>query len=106
MYKSTDAGKSWTRIGLGKAGQISRIKIHPRDPDVAYIAVQGTLWGPSVDRGIFRTEDGGKTWLHVLEVGESTGASDLAIDPTNPRILICRDVESLAKPVVHSFGRR
>ncbi len=105
VYKSTDAGKTWTHIGLDNAGQISRIKIHPQDPDVAYVAVQGTIWGPSEERGIFRTEDGGETWSHVLAVGESTGASDLAMDPTNPRILYAAMWNHWRKPwFIHSGG--
>ncbi|MGH8033622.1 MAG: WD40/YVTN/BNR-like repeat-containing protein, partial [Lysobacterales bacterium] len=87
MYKSTDAGKTWAHIGLKQAGQISRIRIHPTNPDVAYIAVQGQIWGPSEERGIYRTTDGGKTWQQVLKVNASTGASDLSMDPSNPRIL-------------------
>ncbi len=105
VYKSTDAGKSWAHIGLDKAGQISRIKIHPQDPDVAYIAVQGAIWGPSEERGIFLTEDGGKTWTHVLKVSESTGASDLAMDPTNPRILYAAMWNHWRNPwFIHSGG--
>jgi photosystem II stability/assembly factor-like uncharacterized protein len=105
VYKSTDAGKSWTHVGLDDAGQISRIKIHPQNPDVAYIAVQGTIWGPSEERGIFRTEDGGKTWSHVLAVDESTGASDLAMDPTNPRILYAAMWNHWRNPwFIHSGG--
>jgi len=87
VYKSTDAGKTWEHVGLRKAGQISRIEVDPDDADVAFVAVQGDIWGPSKDRGIFRTTDGGKSWQHVLEVNEDTGASDLSMDPTNPRIL-------------------
>ncbi|MEE8308602.1 MAG: glycosyl hydrolase, partial [Gammaproteobacteria bacterium] len=87
VYKSTDAGKTWEHVGLRKAGQISRIEIDPGNADVAFVAVQGDIWGPSKERGIFRTTDGGKSWQHVLEVNEDTGASDLSMDPTNPRIL-------------------
>jgi len=87
VYKSEDAGKTWTHVGLENAGQISRIEIDPRNPDVAFVAVQGDIWGPSSERGIYRTRDGGKTWDHVLAVDEETGASDLSMDPTNPRIL-------------------
>jgi len=87
VYKSTDAGKTWEHIGLRKAGQISRIEVDPDNADVAFVAVQGDIWGPSKDRGIFRTTDGGKNWQHVLKVNEDTGASDLSMDPTNPRIL-------------------
>jgi len=87
VYKSTDAGKTWEHVGLRKAGQISRIEVDPGNADVAFVAVQGDIWGPSKERGIFRTTDGGKSWQHVLEVNEDTGASDLSMDPTNPRIL-------------------
>ena len=87
VYKSTDAGKTWVHVGLDNAGQISRIKIHPTNPDVAFIAVQGGIWAPSEERGIFRTDDGGKSWQHVLKVSDTTGASDLTMDATNPRIL-------------------
>jgi len=87
VYKSTDAGKTWTHIGLKKAGQISRIEVNPDNADVAFVAVQGDIWGPSEERGIFRTTDGGASWQHVLQVNEDTGASDLSMDPTNPRIL-------------------
>jgi photosystem II stability/assembly factor-like uncharacterized protein len=87
VWKSTDAGKSWQHVGLKKSGQISRIRIHPANSDIAFVAVQGQIWGPNEERGIFRTTDGGKSWQHVLKVNENTGASDLSMDPTNPRIL-------------------
>jgi photosystem II stability/assembly factor-like uncharacterized protein len=87
VYKSTDAGSTWTHVGLEKGGQISRIEIHPVNPDIAYVAVQGQIWGPNAERGVYRTTDGGATWEHVLEVNADTGAGDLAMDPTNPRIL-------------------
>jgi photosystem II stability/assembly factor-like uncharacterized protein len=87
VYKSTDAGKTWTHVGLKESGQISRIEVHPQNPDIAYIAVQGQIWGPNEERGVFRTIDGGETWEHVLKVNADTGAGDLAMDPTNPRIL-------------------
>jgi photosystem II stability/assembly factor-like uncharacterized protein len=87
VWKSTDAGKSWNHIGLEKSGQISRIRIHPSNPDIAFVAVQGQIWGPNEERGIFRTTDGGKSWEHVLKVNPDTGASDLAMDPGNPRVL-------------------
>ncbi|NQV85565.1 MAG: glycosyl hydrolase, partial [Woeseiaceae bacterium] len=87
VYKSTDAGKTWTHIGLDNAGQISRIEVHPGNPDVAFVAVQGKIWAASEERGVFRTTDGGKNWQHVLQVNNDTGAADLSMDPTNPRIL-------------------
>lgn len=87
VWKSTDAGQTWTHIGLKEAGQIAKIEIHPGDPDIAYVAVQGQIWGPSEQRGVFRTRDGGVTWEQVLKVSAETGATDLSMDPTNPRIL-------------------
>ena len=87
MWKSTDAGKTWKHIGLEKSGQIARIEIHPTNPDIAWVAVQGQIWGPNEERGVFRTTDGGKSWQHVLKVSAETGATDLSLDPTNPRIL-------------------
>ena len=87
VYKSTDAGDTWTHIGLPNAGQISRIRIHPQDHDIAYIGVQGQIWGPSEERGVYRTMDGGASWEQVLRVDAQTGATDLRMDPTNPHIL-------------------
>lgn len=87
VYKSTDAGKTWTNVGLADTQQIARVRVHPRNPDVVYVAAQGHVWGPNPDRGIFRTLDGGRTWAKVLYVDDRTGASDLAMDATNPRIL-------------------
>ncbi len=87
VYKSTDAGKSWKHIGLPKAGQIPKIRVHPTNPDIAYVAAQGNIWGPNEERGIYRTQDGGATWEHVLKVSDRAGGGDLVIDPTNPRIL-------------------
>ncbi len=87
VYRSTDAGKNWSFLGLENTGRISRIQVDPRDPDVAYVAALGHSYGPQQERGIFRTKDGGQTWEHVLFVDENTGASDLVMDPNNPRIL-------------------
>ena len=98
MYKSTDAGRTWEHIGLPNAGQIARIKIHPRNPDLVYVAVQGRIWGPSEDRGVYRSSDGGETWEQVLKVDAQTGATDLRMDPTNPRILYASMWEHGRKP--------
>jgi photosystem II stability/assembly factor-like uncharacterized protein len=87
VYRSTDAGKTWTHVGLEKTGRISRVVIDPRDPDVVLVAALGTGYGPQQERGVFRTRDGGKAWQRVLFVDEMTGASDLSMDATNPRIL-------------------
>ena len=98
IYKSTDAGKTWEHIGLPNAGQISRIKIHPTNPDVAYAGVQGQIWAPSDERGVYRTTDGGASWELVLKVDAQTGATDLRMDPTNPRILYASMWEHGRKP--------
>ena len=88
MYKSTDQGRTWTHIGLATSRQISAVRVHPSNPDVVYVAVQGDRWKGTSDRGIYRTTDGGKTWTLLLK-GENSfsGASDLSMDATNPRIL-------------------
>jgi len=87
MWKSTDAGDSWSRIGLEDSQHISRIRIHPRNPDLAYAAVMGHLFGPNEERGVYRTSDGGQNWERILHVSDEVGAVDLVMDPTNPRIL-------------------
>ena len=87
MFRSTDAGKTWTRAGLENTGRISRIVVHPTNPDVVYAASLGFAYGPQPERGIYRSTDGGKSWDRVLFVNDSTGASDIVMDPTNPRIL-------------------
>jgi photosystem II stability/assembly factor-like uncharacterized protein len=87
MYKSTDAGKSWDAIGLEDAGQIARIQIDPRDANLVYVAVQGHAFGPNSTRGVFRSRDGGRKWDRVLFVNDKTGASDLAMDATDARVL-------------------
>jgi photosystem II stability/assembly factor-like uncharacterized protein len=87
MYKSTDAGKTWSRIGLETTRTISKVLIHPRNDDLVYVAAQGSRWAPTQDRGVYRSTDGGKTWKKILFVDPSAGPSDLAMDPGNPRIL-------------------
>ena len=87
VWKSTDAGDSWTHMGLEGTGRISRIIVHPTNPDIVYAAAIGHGYAPQPERGIYRTMDGGATWEHVLYVDEETGASDLVMDPNNPRIL-------------------
>jgi photosystem II stability/assembly factor-like uncharacterized protein len=87
VYKSTDGGKTWTHLGLTDTQQISRVRVHPRNPDLVYVAAQGHVWGSNAERGVFRSKDGGKTWEKVLFVSNKTGASDLAMDSANPRIL-------------------
>ena len=87
MWKSTDAGKTWTHVGLPESRHIPRVRIHPREPDVVYAAVLGHLFGPNPERGVYRSRNGGRTWERILFVNENAGAIDLILDPTNPRIL-------------------
>ncbi len=87
VYKSTDAGKTWTHIGLEKSRHISDVIIHPNNPDIIYITAQGAQYAPSDDRGIYRSTDGGKTWKNILTVNAITGPSSLSMDMNNPRIL-------------------
>ena len=84
VYKSTDAGKTWTHIGLPRAGLIGRIKIHPSDPNTVFVAALGNIFGANPERGVYRTKDGGKTWDQVLKVSERTGASEVSLDLKNP----------------------
>jgi photosystem II stability/assembly factor-like uncharacterized protein len=87
MWKSTDAGRTWTHVGLADSRHIPRVRIHPKDPELVYAAALGHLFGPNEERGVYRSKDGGATWERVLFVDENTGAIDLAMDPTNPRVL-------------------
>lgn len=87
LYKSTDAGATWQLSGLEDAGQIARIQISPRDPDLVYVAVQGHAFGPNATRGVFRSKDGGNAWEKVLFVNDRTGASDLAMDSKDSRVI-------------------
>jgi photosystem II stability/assembly factor-like uncharacterized protein len=87
VYKSTDAGKSWSHVGLQDTRYIARVRIHPHNPDLVYVAALGHVYGPSMQRGVFRSADGGKTWDHILFRSDNAGAIDLSMDPSNPRIL-------------------
>ena len=87
IYKSTDAGKTWTKMGLETTGRIGRIVVHPSNPDIVYAAALGHTYGQQEDRGVYRTKDGGKSWEKVLFVDAGTGAADIAINPQNPDIL-------------------
>lgn len=87
VYKSTDAGKTWQHMGLADTRFIGKIRIHPHDPDLVYVAALGHAFGPNKERGVYRSQDGGRTWEHVLFVSEKAGAVDLTIDRQNPRFL-------------------
>ncbi|MEP6819651.1 MAG: glycosyl hydrolase [bacterium] len=98
VYKSTDAGKTWKRVGLEDTRQISRIRVHPKNPDIVYVAAQGHVWAPNAERGVFRSKDGGKTWQKIFYRSDKAGASDLIIDPTNANILYAGFWEVYRKP--------
>ena len=87
IWKSTDAGTTWKSIGLTDSRHISRIRIHPKNADVVYVAAMGNLWKPNEMRGIFRSTDGGATWKKILYINDQAGAADLTLDPNNPRIM-------------------
>src|SRR5439155_27344973 len=87
IYKSTDAGKTWTLAGLEKTGRIARVLIDPSNPNTVLACALGHAYGPQPERGVFRTTDGGRTWERTLFVDENTGCSDMAMDARNPRIV-------------------
>lgn len=97
IYRSTDAGKTWEHVWK-QDGQIGTMVVHPKDPDVAYAAVLGKPFGPNPERGVYRTRDGGTTWAKVLCVDPDTGASDVALDPTNPRIVFAGFWQARRRP--------
>lgn len=87
VYRSTDAGKTWKKMGLDETQHISRIIVHPKNPDIVYVAAQGALYGKSTQRGLYKSIDGGTTWKNVLYVDDKTGAAELSMDATDPRIM-------------------
>ncbi|HTI38916.1 MAG TPA: hypothetical protein VL484_15230 [Vicinamibacterales bacterium] len=101
IYKSTDAGRTWTLMGLEKTGRIGRVVIDPTNADVVFVCALGTAYGPQQERGVFRTADGGRTWQRTLFVDENTGCSEIAINPANPRILFA----GMWQIEVHTWGR-
>jgi len=101
VYKSTDGGRTWKHMGLENTGRISRIIIHPKDPNIVFVGAVGHCYGPQKERGIFRTKDGGQTWEHVLFVDENTGCSDIAMDPNNSQILFA----GMWQIIIHTWGK-
>ena len=98
IFFSSDGGASWHDMGLHDAGQIPNVIVSPADANTVYAAVLGHVWGPNADRGIFRTTDGGKHWDKVLFLNDTTGASDLVMDPSNPRVLYAGMWQFTRKP--------
>jgi photosystem II stability/assembly factor-like uncharacterized protein len=101
IYKSVDAGKTWSLMGLEKVGRIGRVEIDSRNPDIVLACALGHAYGPQPERGVFRTADGGKTWDKVLFVDENTGCSDMTMDPNNSRILYA----GMWQIEIHTWGR-
>ena len=87
MYKSTDAGNTWQNIGLRDSRQVGRVLVHPRNPDIVYVAALGHAYGPNAERGVYRSVDGGRNWQKVLDKGPEIGAIDLAFEPENPQVI-------------------
>ncbi len=98
IYKSADGGETWTNLGLRDSERFSRIVVDPSDPNVVYAAALGHLWGPNTERGLFRSADAGATWKRVLYVDDRTGASDVALDPRDPKIVYCGMYEVMRTP--------
>jgi photosystem II stability/assembly factor-like uncharacterized protein len=98
MYKSTDAGKTWKHAGLGDTRHIARVRVHPKNPDIVFVAALGHIFGPHEQRGVFRSADGGKTWQKVLYRNDKAGAIDLIIDPSNSNVLYAGFWEVQRKP--------
>ena len=98
VYKSTDAGKTWVHLGLEETRHIGRIRIHPQNPNLVYVAAFGHAFGPNAERGVYRSKDGGETWELVLFKSERAGAIDLSMDPTNPRVLYAAIYQFVRKP--------
>src|SRR5207248_4659420 len=98
VYKSTDGGKTWKNAGLKNTYQISRVRVHPGNPDLVYVAALGHVWGPNPDRGIFRSKDGGKTWEKIFWRGPKARAIELVFDPTNANIFYAGFWEVSRKP--------
>jgi len=104
VYKSTDAGKTWRKLGLSKTQHISRIVIHPNNPDIVYIAAQGALYAPNEERGIYKSVNGGESWEQVLFVNTLTGCSELSMDPNTPEVLYAAMWHHQRKPNIVISG--
>jgi photosystem II stability/assembly factor-like uncharacterized protein len=106
VYRSTDGAKTWTHVGLRDVGNIGGIRVHPSNPDIAFVAAIGNPFRPNVDRGLFRTKDGGKSWQKVLFVSDSTGAVDVEFQPGNPNVVLAAMWRAERKPWTIISGAR
>jgi photosystem II stability/assembly factor-like uncharacterized protein len=104
VYKSVDAGATWTRMGLSDSHHVGRLAIDPRNADTVYVAALGHLWGPNQDRGLYKTSDGGKTWTRVLFINQDAGVVDVKLDPQNPDTLYAAAYERRRTPFGFNGG--
>ncbi|MDE1887060.1 MAG: glycosyl hydrolase, partial [Gammaproteobacteria bacterium] len=104
LYKSTDAGKTWSKSGLADTHVISRIVVDPNNADIVYVAALGHVWAPNSERGVYKSTDGGKTWKKILYVNDQTGAIDLVMDAAKPQILYAAMWEAYRRPWTLSSG--
>jgi len=106
VYKSTDAGKTWTHVGLRDVGNIGGLRVHPSNPDIAFVAAIGNPFKPNAERGVYRTKDGGRSWHQVLFVSDSTGAVDVEFQPGNPNVMFAALWRGERKPWTIISGAR
>ena len=104
LWRSEDRGNTWTNIGLEDSGSIGRIVVHPTNPNIIHVAVMGHLWNPNVERGVYRTTDGGASWSKVLYIDDTTGCVDLVQRPDNPNILLASMWTRIREPEVWTYG--
>ncbi len=104
VYKSVDGGRTWRNMGLAETRHIAKVRIHPQNPDLVYVAALGDAWGPNPERGVYRSKDGGESWEQVLFRSERAGAIDLSMDPTNPRILYAAMWDAQRRPYALESG--
>ncbi len=104
VYKSTDAGETWTHMGLTATRHISDIMVHPDDPDRVWVAAQGNPWGPNEERGVYRSDDGGRTWEKILYVNEDSGIADMSMSAANPNVIMVTSWDFRRQPWVVKSG--
>jgi hypothetical protein len=104
LYKSTDAGENWTKIGLDSSEHISKIIIDPKNSDIIYVAAPGPLWSDGSSRGLYKSTDAGKSWNKILYIDEKTGCADIALDPSNPEIIYATTWQFRRQPYSFNSG--
>jgi len=104
VWKSSDAGETWQLLGLESTMHIGRVRVHPKNPDIVYVAAMGNLWKPSEERGVYKSTNGGETWEKILYVSEDAGAVDLILEPGNPRVIYASTWNVRRTPYSFSSG--